>query len=423
MKKNVYSLLLIFSALLIVSSLISYFLGNITLMGWLLIGGFISLATGVRGFGSLKGLSYTLWIFTAVVVSMFYPQYLTQIGNFKLSRLITPLLQLIMFGMGSQMSFNDFTGIIRMPKGVIIGVIAQFTVMPLIALGIAGIFNFPPEIAAGIILIGCVPSGLASNVMSFLARANVPLAVTISAITTLLSPLITPLLMEKLAGQFIDIDFWSMMLDILNMIILPIVAGFIFNLFLKREASLRSKSIQLIAYPFVMILTGLVYVKAKDASMAQFMIQLLKMLLIFYLLPMAGGTLFLKAFGGDKSIMEKILSMVSMVGIALIVAVITASGRDSLMSVGLLLVCTSILHNFTGYTVGYLLAWLLRMPERDRRTIAFEVGMQNGGLASGLANQMGKLATVGLAPAIFGPLMNITGSVLANWWRGKPVKD
>jgi len=421
MKKNVYSLLLILSALLIVSSLISYFLGNITLMGWLLIGGFISLATGVRGFGSLKGLSYTLWIFTAVVVSMFYPQYLTQIGNFKLSRLITPLLQLIMFGMGSQMSFNDFTGIIRMPKGVIIGVIAQFTVMPLLA--IAGIFNFPPEIAAGIILIGCVPSGLASNVMSFLARANVPLAVTISAITTLLSPLITPLLMEKLAGQFIDIDFWSMMLDILNMIILPIVAGFIFNLFLKREASLRSKSIQLIAYPFVMILTGLVYVKAKDASMAQFMIQLLKMLLIFYLLPMAGGTLFLKAFGGDKSIMEKILSMVSMVGIALIVAVITASGRDSLMSVGLLLVCTSILHNFTGYTVGYLLAWLLRMPERDRRTIAFEVGMQNGGLASGLANQMGKLATVGLAPAIFGPLMNITGSVLANWWRGKPVKD
>jgi BASS family bile acid:Na+ symporter len=423
MKKNVYSLLLILSALLIVSSIISYFFGNITLMGWLLIGGFIALATGVRGYSRLRGLSYTIWIFTAVVVSMFYPQYLTQIGSFKLSRLITPLLQLIMFGMGSQMSFNDFAGIIKMPKGVIIGVIAQFSIMPLVALSIANIFSFPPEIAAGIILIGCVPSGLASNVMSFLARANVPLAVTLAAITTLLSPLLTPLLMEKLAGQFIDIDFWSMMLDILNMIILPIVAGFIFNLFLKREATGRSKLIQLIIYPLVMILTGLVYVKAKDASLSQFIIQLIKMLLIFYLLPMAGGTLFLKAFGGDKKIMEKILSMVSMVGIALIVAVITASGRDSLMSVGILLVCTSILHNLTGYTVGYLLAWLLRMPEKDRRTIAFEVGMQNGGLASGLANQMGKLATVGLAPAIFGPLMNVTGSVLANWWRGRPVKD
>ncbi len=423
MKKNVYSLLLILSAVMIVSSLISYLLGNITLMGWLLITGFIALATGVRGFSRFKGLSYTLWIFTAVVVSMFYPQYLTQIGEFKLSRLITPLLQLIMFGMGSQMSFNDFAGIIRMPKGVIIGVIAQFSIMPLIALGIANIFSFPPEIAAGIILIGCVPSGLASNVMSFLARANVPLAVTLAAITTMLSPLLTPLLMEKLAGQFIDIDFWSMMLDILNMIILPIVAGFIFNLFLKKDVSSRSKLIQLVSYPVVMILTGLVYVKAKDASLSQFLMQLGKMLFIFYLLPMAGGTLFLKSFGGDKKIMEKILSMISMVGIALIVAVITASGRDSLLSVGVLLVCTSLLHNLSGYTVGYFLAWLFRMPEKDRRTIAFEVGMQNGGLASGLANQMGKLATVGLAPAIFGPLMNVTGSVLANWWRGKPVDE
>lgn len=112
-----------------------------------------------------------------------------------------------------------------------------------------------------------------------------------------------------------------------------------------------------------------------------------------------------------------------MVGIALIVTIITASGRDSLLQVGGLLLITSLLHNVTGYTLGYWLSWLLGMPERDRRTIAFEIGMQNGGLASGLALQMGKVATVGLAPAIFGPLMNVTGSVLANYWRGKPVKE
>jgi BASS family bile acid:Na+ symporter len=105
-----------------------------------------------------------------------------------------------------------------------------------------------------------------------------------------------------------------------------------------------------------------------------------------------------------------------------IVTIITASGRDSLLEVGGLLIITSILHNLSGYTLGYTLSWLVGMPEKDRRTIAFEVGMQNGGLASGLALQMGKIATVGLAPAIFGPLMNITGSVLANWWRGKPAK-
>jgi BASS family bile acid:Na+ symporter len=121
--------------------------------------------------------------------------------------------------------------------------------------------------------------------------------------------------------------------------------------------------------------------------------------------------------------MEKALSMVSMVGIAAIVTVITASGRDNLLTVGGLLIITSLLHNLTGYTLGYSLSWLVGMPERDRRTIAFEVGMQNGGLASGLAIQMGKAATVGLAPAIFGPLMNVTGSVLANWWRGKPIKE
>ena len=423
MKNRIYGYLLIMSVLLIAGSLLSYFTGNIPLTSILLISGFVALATGVRGYPKVKGLSYTLWIFTAVVVSLFYPQYLTSIGNFKLSRLITPLLQLIMFGMGSQMSFNDFAGIIRMPKGVIIGVISQFTLMPLIALGIAAIFSFPPEIAAGIILIGCVPSGLASNVMSFLARANVPLAVTLAAVTTLLSPFVTPFLMENLAGQFIEVDFWNMMLDILNMIILPIVAGFIFNLFLKKEAGARSKMIQLLSYPFIMILTGLVYVRAKDASMTQFLVQFVRMMAVFYFLPMAGGVLFLRVFGGDKKIMEKILSLISMVGIALIVTVITASGRDSLLTVGPLLVVTSILHNLSGYTLGYTLAWLFRMPEKDRRTIAFEVGMQNGGLASGLANQMGKLATVGLAPAIFGPLMNITGSVLANWWRGKPVRD
>jgi BASS family bile acid:Na+ symporter len=119
--------------------------------------------------------------------------------------------------------------------------------------------------------------------------------------------------------------------------------------------------------------------------------------------------------------MEKILSLISMVGIALIVTIITASGRESLLKVGALLLVTSLLHNIAGYTLGYSLSWLVGMPEKDRRTIAFEVGMQNGGLASGLALQMGKVATVGLAPAIFGPLMNITGSVLANFWRGKPV--
>jgi BASS family bile acid:Na+ symporter len=423
MQKGIYKYLLVVSLILFIGSGISYLCDNNFLTGIFLIAGFISLATGVRGFQKLKGFSYTIWIFTAVTASMFYPQYFTSIGDFQLKLLIVPLLQIIMFGMGSQMSFADFAGVIKMPKGVIIGVFLQFTIMPLVGLTIANIFSFPPEIAAGIILIGCVPSGLASNVMSFLARANLALAVTISAVTTLLSPFITPVLMKWLGGQFIEVDFWSMMLDILNMIILPVVAGFTFNLFAKRITSRKSTIVQLIAYPVIILLTTLVYAKSKNAGLAEFTIRFLISMGWFYFLPIAGAMILSRYLKGDNKIMERVLSLISMVGIAVIVTIITASGRDSLLQVGLLLVLTSLLHNFAGYTLGYSLAWITGMPERDRRTVAFEVGMQNGGLASGLALQMGKIATVGLAPAIFGPMMNVTGSVLANWWRGRPVKE
>jgi BASS family bile acid:Na+ symporter len=390
--------------------------------GPLMIAGFALLALTVRRFEKLKGLSYTLWIFTAVTAAMFYPQTFTHAGDFQLKTLIVPLLQLIMFGMGSQMSFSDFAGVVKMPKGVIIGVISHYIIMPLVGFGIAHIFKFPPEIAAGIILIGCVPSGLASNVMSYIAKANLALAVTVGAISTLLSPFVTPSLMKWLGGQYIAVNFWSMMLDIFNMIILPIIAGFIFKLFLKPGFRKREKIIQMVSYLAIILFTALLYMKVKEAGLTGTIHTFLMSLTWFYLLPMILALLISKFSKSEPQWLEKALSMISMVGIALIVTVITASGRDSLLKVGALLVVTSILHNLSGYTLGYSLSWLSGMPERDRRTIAFEVGMQNGGLASGLALQMGKVATVGLAPAIFGPLMNITGSVLANWWRGKPVQ-
>jgi len=422
-KNKIFAYLLILAALSIVGSVMAFMNKNITLTGIFLVSGFILLATGVRGFQKLKGFSYTIWVFTAVTASMFYPQFFTSVGSFQLKRLIVPLLQIIMFGMGSQMSLADFTGVIRMPKGVIVGVISHYIIMPLVGFSIAHIFSFPPEIAAGIILIGCVPSGLASNVMSFLAKANLALAVTVGAISTLLSPFVTPSLMKWLGGQYIEVSFWSMMLDILNMIILPVVAGFIFNLFARKDTLGKSKVIQLVSYILIILLTTLVFVKSKNSDFAGFVIQFSKSLGWFFFLPMAGAIVLSRYLKGDYKIMERVLSLFSVVGIAVIITIITASGRDSLLQVGLLLIITSLLHNFTGYTLGYLFAWLVRMPERDRRTIAFEVGMQNGGLASGLALQMGKIATVGLAPAIFGPLMNITGSVLANWWRGRPVGE
>jgi len=423
MKTRLYRVLLNVTALLIIGSGISYLFAEITVTGIFLIAGFITLAISVRGFQKFKGFSYTLWIFTAVIASMFFPQYFITAGDFQLKKLIVPLLQIIMFGMGSQMSFRDFTGVIKMPKGVLVGVFSHYMIMPLVGFCIAGIFNFPPEISAGIILIGCVPSGLASNVMSFLAKANLALAVTIGAISTLLSPLVTPMLMKWLGGQYIEVKFWNMMLDILNMIILPIVSGFIFNMFLKRKEKLRSIFIQLGSFMLIILLTTLVYTKTNNSGLSEFALQFSKSMGWFFFFPMVGALILSRILSGDNKYMEKILSLISMVGIAFIVTIITASGRDSLLKVGALLILTSLLHNIAGYTLGYWLSWLAGMPERDRRTIAFEVGMQNGGLASGLALQMGKVATVGLAPAIFGPLMNVTGSVLANFWRSKPPKE
>ena len=122
----------------------------------------------------------------------------------------------------------------------------------------------------------------------------------------------------------------------------------------------------------------------------------------------------------NAELMGRVLSFVSITAIAFIITIITAAGRESLRTVGILLIVTSTLHNVAGYILGYAVAWLFGLVERDRRTLAFEVGIQNGGLASALALNMGKVATVGLAPAILGPLMNVTGSALASWWRNRP---
>jgi BASS family bile acid:Na+ symporter len=324
--------------------------------GWLLLLFFVCLAIGIRQHSLLKGLSFTLIIMAVVSLSMYYPQHFKTIGSFKLSGLIIPLLQLIMFGMGTELSLKDFANVVRMPKGIIVGVVCHYVIMPLIGFTLASLFHFPNEIAAGIILVGCCPSGLASNVMCYLAKANLALSVSVTTISTMLAPFLTPLLMRLLGGSFVAVDFWSMVWDITKIVIIPVTAGLAFH----------------------------------------------------YLVH------------GKFKWLDKAMPLVSMAGIALILVVITAAGRDNLLQVGALLLVATILHNVLGYMLGYWSARLLRFHERDCRTIALEVGMQNAGLASGLALAMGKLATAGLAPAIFGPVMNITGSMLASWWHNHP---
>lgn len=419
MKKFIVSasFLLIVMALLLFNSSYDY------LAPLCLISGIVMLAFISQRLILWKGFSFSLWILAGVTASLSYPQYFISIGNFKTELLIVPLLQIIMFGMGSQMSLKDFAGVMKMPKGVIIGVVCQFTIMPVIGFSIAYLFKFPPEIAAGIILVGSSPSGMASNVMSFIAKANLALSVSLTAFATLLSPLMTPLLMKIFASEMVTIDFVDMMAGIFNMVILPICAGLIFNLFAFDNKKGKTVWIQMVAYfTIVLIKSGLNSMGDPNANLL-FIQGALFDALIFIILPVVIAILFKLFIKQGKELMSKVLSFISMFGIAVIIVVITAAGRDSLLDVGLLLILACLIHNMLGYTLGYSVAKLFKLEEQDCRTVALEVGMQNGGLASGLALQMGKVASVGLAPAVFGPIMNITGSTLASWWKNKRIKS
>lgn len=421
--RTIYKTSLLLALICLIAFPIFYFMEIKQGLGPVLTGFFIFLAIGIRGSENLKGFSYTLAILAAVTVSMFYPSPFTEIAGFDLKLLIVPLLQIIMFGMGSQMSVRDFVGVIKMPKGIFVGLISQFTIMPIVGVSIATAFGFPAEIAAGIVLIGSSPSGLASNVMSFLSKANLALSVTLTAIATLLAPLMTPTLMKLLAGQFVPIDFWNMMLGIIDMVILPIVAGLMFNAISYGQVKRKSIISQIITYFIIIAAKNYIFFQTSDAGVSLALQEFLKNLAWFLILPIIGGIIFKFWAKGSKEMLDKALALISMVGIAVIITIITAAGRDSLLEIGFLLILASLIHNLLGYTLGYYGSKLLRMDEKSCRTIALEVGMQNGGLASGIALQMGKVATVGLAPAVFGPMMNITGSSLAMWWRGKPVKD
>lgn len=424
MNHRIYKAILFGAILFLLFFAVCIVIGQQTLSGVALVLFFVSLALGVRGFDNLKGYSYSLWIFAAVTVSMYFPQYFLGVGSFQFKKLIIPLLQIIMFGMGSQMALSDLTNVIKMPKGVIAGIVCQYTIMPFLGIFIATVFGFPPEIAAGVILIGSSPSGLASNVMSYIARANLALSITITAITTIISPFMTPLLMKMLAGELVEVNFWKMMLDIFNMVILPIVAGLIFNIVAYRHTRGRAMLVQLLAYLVIIVVKNLLSLKAEGLTGNILMYKLSSDVIWFAILPALAALAFRYFAKGNKEILDKGLAFVSMAGIAIIITIITAAGRDSLLDVGLLLIVACFIHNSFGYGLGYSVArFILRMPEKDCRTIAFEVGMQNGGLASGLALQMGKVATVGLAPAVFGPLMNITGSTLATWWRSRTKEE
>lgn len=353
-----YIVFLALAAVLCITTVVMIGLGHVARAGVPLTGALVLLALYALGTVKLRGMSFTFWVFAFLAAAMYFPWLFINWG-FNTQKLVIPLIQLIMFGMGTKMSIADFMNEFRRPKGILIGTVLVFTLMPIAGVAVAKAFGFEPEVAAGVILIGSCPGGVASNVMTYLANGNVALSVSLTTFATLISPVITPLLMKIFAGKLLNIEFLPMMVSIFNMIILPIAAGLIVNKLLR----------------------------------------------------------------GRKKWLDRILPYLSMIAILFFVTIVVAHYRDRLLVVGLALIGASIIHNFLGYILGYWASRAIGLSERDSRTISIEVGLKNGGMGMGLALTALKSPDASLAPIIFGKWMNISGSALANYWRQKPVRD
>lgn len=362
---------LILAVISLIAVILTIVLGNSQWTGVPTILMFTFLALYVVQSPKLSAFSFTVWVAAFVSAAMFYPTAFGTWFGFELKILIVPLIQIIMFGMGTQLTLGDFRRVFTMPKAVFVGIVLQFTIMPFVGKFLAMTFTNDPEVAAGIVLIGSCPGGVASNVMAFLAGGNVALSVTMTACSTLIAPIMTPTMTQFLAGTYVEVKFVAMMVAIFKMIIVPIVGGLIVNAVLTKAGGghpgLRKTS--------EFIMKGLPYL--------------------------------------------------SMFSICFIIAIITALSREALLAGGFVIaiIFAAVLHNFAGYFLGYWGARLCRLNETDSRTVAIEVGLQNGGMASGLAIDVLKSDLAAIPPAIFGPWMNMSGASLASWWAARPPKD
>ncbi len=315
----------------------------------------------------LKGQAFGLAILACAAVAFAFPSAFKEWGGVKLLTLVVPAIQIIMFGMGTTLSPDDFLRVAKRPWAVATGVFLQFLVMPLVGYMLAKGFGFSGELAAGCVLVGSVAGGTASNVIAFLAKADVALSVTMTCCSTLLSPFVTPLAMKVLAGRFVAIDAASMMVEILKVVVVPIAAGALVHRLLKRQ------------------------------------------------------------FDAHKTLCDRVLSVLSMTGICFTILALTAPSRDTFASAGLAIVVVAVVHNTIGYVSGYWLTRLVgrfaHMGEAEARTVAIEVGMQNGGMAGALSVSVLNSPVAALPANVFSIWMNFSGSVLANWWSRRRPKD
>lgn len=260
--------------------------------------------------------TFALWVLLFAFLAFVSPEAFLEIRGY-----IPYLLGIVMFGMGITLTFNDFSEVVKHPKSVIVGVVGQFVIMPAIAFALAKVFALPTDLAIGVILVGACPGGTSSNVMTYLAKGNTALSVACTTISTLLAPLLTPIIFYVLASQWIDIDASAMFASVLKMVLFPIFLGLVIRALFKKQ-------------------------------MAQ---------------------------------ISQTMPLVSVIAIVLILAAVVAGSKDKIIDSGLLIFGVVVLHNCLGYFIGFLAAKALRLNNYDSKAIAIEVGMQNSGLGAALA--------------------------------------
>lgn len=381
-------------------------------------------AFGLGAVPALKDYQYTAWIIAAVVAGMLYPQHVLHWGDFDLRNkwLILIVVQSVMFGMGTQMNIRDFKGVVQTPKAVTVGLLCQFSIMPLMGWLLTRVFDFPVEIAAGIILMGACSSGLASNVMAYIAKANLALSITVTAVATIVAPLMTPLLMQIFASTLVEVKFLSMMVSIVKIVLAPVGAALLADYLSHAPATkvrmVRAVALGCAAWLAFIALGGWNWLN--DALPSNILMSI--GLFGFFAAAIVFGSVY-HLVRKKMPIVQQAMPYVSMFGIVYFTTVTTAAGQEYLLQVGLLLLIAAVIHNTAGYILGYWFSRALGLGRKSARTMALEVGLQNGGMASGIAGEMGKLGTLGLAAAVFSPWMNISGSILANIWGRNPVED
>ena len=382
---------------------------------------FYGFAYSVRYTPKLKGLSYTFQIFGWVSLSMYFPQAFTDWG-FDTNMMIVPTIQIIMFGMGTKLNLTDFAREFSRPLTIIVGTVLVFAMMPLAALIIINVYHFPPEVAAGIILIGVCPGGVASNVMTYLAKGNLVLSMCMTTLATLLAPLVTPFLMKTLAGQLIAVPVAAMMLSIINMIFVPVGAGLLCNKILYGKVPWLEKAANLDKLAVVCFLAGLALIFVPFPAAVK-SLQSGLVLVAWAVAAVALAKVFVRRANGPEDWMEMVLPKLSLTAIMLYIIIVAAHNKSLLLSIGPALFIANIAHNALGFLLGWGASKALRLNDADVRAVTIEVGLKNAGLGVGLAYDVLHSQGAALASLIYGTWMNVTASTLANFWSQRPPQD